>query len=100
MELNYPRHPTADQEGLRFHVALAKASGNSVFAAIVEELWAMRFNDMWTTLRTRLLKAGDRQHAIGCRRDLVAALKARDPIAARAAMRRMLDHARTMYFEV
>lgn len=100
MEVNYPRNKLADVEGFRFHVMLAKASGNSIFASLVEELWRMRENDMWTTVRARLLKAADRQHAIGCRRELVAALKRRDSEGARAAMRRMLDHARALYFDV
>jgi DNA-binding FadR family transcriptional regulator len=100
MEVNYPRNKLADAEGFQFHVTLAKASGNSVFAGLVEELWRMRENDMWTTMRSRLLKAGHRQHAIGCRHELVAAMKRRDGEGARAAMRRMLDHARALYFDV
>ena len=100
MELNYPRNKLADAEGFQFHVTLAKASGNSVFASLVEELWRMRENDMWTTMRSRLLKAGSRQHAIRCRHELIAALKQRDSERARAAMRRMLDHAKALYFDV
>lgn len=99
MEVNYPREPVQDSEGFRFHVVLARASENSIFARMIEELWHLRGGAMWSTIRSRILQPGHRYEAIQSRKEIVQALKARDAEAARAAMRRMLIRARKIYFD-
>jgi len=87
-----------DRVSAAFHVALAKASGNSLIASIVEEMWRLRGGEMWRTIRARILKPEHRHHAIRRRREIVDALKRRDAKAARRAMHKMLQRAREMYF--
>ena len=68
-----------------FHVAIAEAARNNVLASIVDSLWAGIFSPM----------AGLQHHQQMTLRDhqaIFAAIKARDPQAARAAMRNHLRH--------
>lgn len=78
---------TADQA---FHVAIARASGNDVLASIVGELWAGMFSPLFHQFseRTRLVRR--QEAALNEHRTIFAALRTRDPLAARAAMRHHL----------
>jgi DNA-binding FadR family transcriptional regulator len=78
---------TADQA---FHVAIARASGNDVLASIVGELWAGMFSPLFHQFseRTRLVRR--QEAALNEHRTIFAALRTRDALAARAAMRHHL----------
>jgi DNA-binding FadR family transcriptional regulator len=89
----------ADEEDTAFHVGLAEASRNSVLAAFVRQLWDMRRNQMWHTLRGRVVKPEHRLEVIADRRAVLAALERRDPAAARAAIKRFLARAERRYFD-
>ena len=69
-----------------FHLTIARASGNAAVAAGVEDLWVMRRQSPLcaTTLRRARLAAGG--DFIGEHRKIVAALRDRDPKAARQAI--------------
>jgi DNA-binding GntR family transcriptional regulator len=66
-----------------FHVAIARAAGNAAIAAGVEDLWNMRRQSPPCAAmlrRARLDTGGD---FVGEHRKIIAALRARDPKAAR-----------------
>jgi GntR family transcriptional repressor for pyruvate dehydrogenase complex len=75
----------------QFHVAIAQATQNSAIVAVVENLWDMRYSSL--LCRTMIARAAaarirpvKEEH-----RDILNALKARDPERARAAMRSHLS---------
>ena len=76
----------ADLADRRFHVAIAKASRNGVLVAMVENLWDLRYQP---TCRDLLERAGRvrAQPLVNDHQEILDALKARDPAAARTAMR-------------
>jgi DNA-binding FadR family transcriptional regulator len=78
---------SADQS---FHVSIASASGNDVLASIVGELWAGMFSPLFHQFseRTRLVRRQDA--ALHEHRAIYSALRTRDAIGARAAMRHHL----------
>lgn len=78
----------ADLADRRFHVAIAKATRNSVLVAMVENMWDLRYKP---SSRDMLERAGRvrARPLIDDHQEILSALKARDPVAARAAMR---DH--------
>ncbi len=76
-----------------FHLRIAEASGNSALALIVGTLWAQRTGPLFLQLEQHfdtpeLWTAAIREH-----REVLAAIEEHNPVAARAAMRRHLDHA-------
>jgi DNA-binding FadR family transcriptional regulator len=79
----------ADLADRRFHVAIAKASRNGVLVAMVENLWDLRYQP---TCRDLLERAGRMraQPLVNDHQEILDALKARDPAAARGAMREHL----------
>ena len=87
-----------DETSLRFHVLLAQSSRIIVLAGLVEELWRLRQGGMWAVLRQRLLQQPDRDYAIAKRRQIIAALRARDASEARRAMGQLLTRAKGIYF--
>lgn len=74
-----------------FHIAIAEATRNSAIASVIETLWDMRYKSpMCQKMFDRARDAGVQprydEHSL-----ILKALKARDPQAARAAMRSHLD---------
>jgi GntR family transcriptional repressor for pyruvate dehydrogenase complex len=73
----------------RFHILIAEATRNSALASVVETLWDMRYRSpLCREMLTRARNAGDRPRAVE-HASILDALAARDPRAARHAMR---DH--------
>jgi GntR family hexuronate regulon transcriptional repressor len=74
-----------------FHIAIAEATRNSAISSVIENLWDMRYNSpMCMTMFDRAREAGV-QPRVDEHTEILKALKARDPQAARAAMRNHLD---------
>ena len=73
------------RDGRTFMERIAAASGNSMLQSMIEELWRLRDGRMLTTLR--MLCPEQRAAAIVHREAIIAALRARDPAAARQADR-------------
>jgi GntR family transcriptional repressor for pyruvate dehydrogenase complex len=74
-----------------FHIAIAEATRNSAIATVVENLWDMRYKSpMCMKMFDRARDAGV-QPRFDDHSKILNALKARDPQAARAAMRNHLD---------
>jgi GntR family hexuronate regulon transcriptional repressor len=79
----------ADLADRRFHVAIARASRNSVLATMIENLWDLRYQP---ACRDLLERAGRirAKPLVNDHQEILDALKARDPAAARTAMREHL----------
>lgn len=85
--------------GIEFHVTIARASGRKILAALVEAIFDLRQGPMWKTLRQQMLRPEHYRRTIADRIAILRALKAGDGIAAREAMRTMLDVVRYRFFE-
>jgi DNA-binding FadR family transcriptional regulator len=79
----------ADLADRRFHVAIAKATRNGVLVAMVENLWDLRYKPSGRDMLERAGRVRARP-LVDDHQDILDALKARDPVAARAAMREHL----------
>jgi DNA-binding FadR family transcriptional regulator len=77
----------------RFHECVAGASGNSALAMLVRTLWAQRTGPLFLRLEHHFDTPALWSAAIAEHQAILAAIEARDPGAARAAMRRHLDMA-------
>jgi GntR family transcriptional regulator, hexuronate regulon transcriptional repressor len=74
-----------------FHIAIAEATQNPAIATVVETLWDMRYRSPLCKLMfDRARRAGSKPR-LDDHREIFDALKARDPKAARSAMRAHLD---------
>jgi GntR family transcriptional repressor for pyruvate dehydrogenase complex len=83
----------ADRE---FHLVIARASGNGAIIATIENLWLWRGRSVLARNTLTPTRDMDPQPYIDEHRRVVDALRARDPAAARQAMRdhleRIIDH--------
>jgi DNA-binding FadR family transcriptional regulator len=78
---------TADRE---FHVRIAKATGNGALAAVVDTMWDQRRGELWSRMEAHFHTPELHARTLEDHAAIVAALEARDPEAARAAMHRHL----------
>lgn len=84
----------AHSEGDRlFHVRIAEASGNTALAEIVANLWATQREPLATRMEALFVTGARRRDNIGEHRRILDAIRARDPVAARRAMREHLANA-------
>ena len=74
----------------RFHVAIARATRNTAITSVVENLWDIRYNSPLCRHMLERARGVGVQPRIGEHRRILAALKKRDPKAARNAMREHL----------
>jgi DNA-binding FadR family transcriptional regulator len=79
-----------------FHTAIAAACGNAVLLETVQKFWDARHGPLFERLGGHFETVPSWRRAIGEHEAVLAALKARDPEAARAAMQGHMDksHAR------
>jgi DNA-binding FadR family transcriptional regulator len=77
----------ADQ---KFHVLIAKVSGNSVLAELVSNLWQGMFSPMFYKMSELTGLIGNQELALVEHKAIFGALSTHDPVGARAAMRRHL----------
>jgi GntR family uxuAB operon transcriptional repressor len=73
-----------------FHLALARATGNSAMVGVVDYLWSQR-GSLWHKLKEHFQTEELRQQALLDHRNIFAAIAAHDAAAARSAMRAHLD---------
>lgn len=81
------RDRAASPADRRFHVLIAAASGNTALAQIVEALWAQQSRPLTARMETLFVTAGRKRDNVGEHRRILDAIRARDPAAARRAMR-------------
>ncbi|WP_417524677.1 FCD domain-containing protein [Marinovum sp.] len=78
-----------------FHRQIAEATQNSVLVDVVEELWRKRDQSpMWARLHARIFETEYRRAWLDDHEAILAALQARNPEAAKAAMGRHLGNVR------
>ncbi len=79
------------EEAVEWHVALAEAAGIAPLADFMPRLLDSEHHAMWRTIRARSETDAQASARTGVRERLVAALRARDPEAARRHMREHLE---------
>lgn len=84
---NEPSVMDADR---RFHLAIANATGNEAIRSVIEYLWELRTKSPLAANMFARAKRGGITPRVEEHRPIVTALKARDPHAARSAMRKHL----------
>ncbi|MGE5094053.1 MAG: FadR/GntR family transcriptional regulator [Betaproteobacteria bacterium] len=77
----------------QFHLRVAEASGNSALALVVKTLWDQRTGPLFLRLEHHFDTPSLWSFAIREHREIAEAIARRDAAAARAAMRRHMDHA-------
>lgn len=82
-----------------FHSILAEASNNSILAGVVRELWRMRDDEMWDTLRRRVENPESWASGLAFRRALISCLRRQDTAGARAAADTHFARVGRLYFE-
>jgi GntR family hexuronate regulon transcriptional repressor len=85
------RHIKGEQADRRFHVAIAKATKNSAIIQVVEMLWDLRHRSPLSANMLERSRRSGVQPRIDEHQVILDALKARDPQAARKAMRQHLN---------
>ncbi len=82
-----------------FHTRIAAATGNSVLTPIVEGLWANVFSPVFDALSRKAGLATNHGATLRAHTRIFQALQARDPDAARAAMRAHLSEVEGWMFK-
>lgn len=89
-----PEATAADQ---RFHIGIAEASGNVAIHQLVQQLWHMRTGELYTQLESHFVGEEIWRQAVAEHRELLDAIAARDPAAARKAMRKHTKNAEVRF---
>ena len=74
-----------------FHIRIAEATGNSVLTQMVTALWDQLRGVIWDKIEEHFHTVALREASMADHQNVFNALVARDPVAARDAMRRHLD---------
>lgn len=82
-----------------FHLALAEATGNSVLTRLVAGLFDARHSPIAARLRSRFDSPATWALALAEHEAVLAALEARDPLRAQAAMHGHLEHSTRRWLE-
>lgn len=76
-----------------FHERIAQASGNTALAEVVAQLWSTQRDPLATRMEALFVTGRRRRDNIGEHRRILDAIRAKDPTAARRAMREHLRNA-------
>ncbi|MBR7799529.1 FadR/GntR family transcriptional regulator [Undibacterium fentianense] len=92
LEMEKHHHNPASNEHAdrEFHLAIARATGNSALVGTLEYLWNQR-GSLWHRLKEHFQTEELRQQTLGDHRQILAAIVAHDPAEARRAMRAHLE---------
>ncbi|NWJ23150.1 FadR/GntR family transcriptional regulator [Rhizobium sp. RM] len=96
-EIEAGRKPL-DQDRL-FHVTIAEQSGNSVLARLVANLFDERHSPISAQLRVKFEDRDTWAHALQEHETILAALEARDPLLAQAAMHGHLESSKRRWVD-
>jgi DNA-binding FadR family transcriptional regulator len=91
------RHHNPLDADRTFHVAIAEATGNSALELVVQTLWDQRVGPLYRALETKLEYPAMAEETTDEHEAVLAAILAREPAAARAAMRRHMDMTKKRY---
>jgi DNA-binding FadR family transcriptional regulator len=87
------------EEHRAFHSLLAEASGNSIFAAAVKDLWTLRQGAMWNVLRRRVDNIESFRAGLAFRDELLDCIERGDAASARKAMEGHFARIARLYFD-
>ena len=90
MEQHHSDRATNENADRNFHLAIARATGNTALVGVVETLWNQR-GTMWHKLKEHFQTEELRQNTLDDHRNIVAAIAAHDAAGARQAMRAHLE---------
>ena len=90
MERSHANKSSNEQADRNFHLAIARATGNSALVGVVETLWDQR-GRLWHKLKEHFQTEDLRQQTLTDHRNILEAIAAHDPAAARHAMRAHLE---------
>ncbi len=90
MERSHANKNSNEQADRNFHLAIARATGNSALVGVVETLWNQR-GRLWHKLKEHFQTEDLRQQTLTDHRNILEAIAAHDPAAARHAMRAHLE---------
>jgi DNA-binding FadR family transcriptional regulator len=90
MERHHANYSSNEQADRNFHMAIARATGNSALVGTVEYLWDQR-GRLWHRLKEHFQTEDLRQQTLTDHRNILEAIAAHDPAAARRAMRAHLE---------
>ena len=92
LQADLRRGDLGQQNDRLFHRLIADATGNSVLTNLVEQLWEGMFAPIFHNLSTHVGLPANLKMTIADHERIFGALKPRDPVEARAAMRMHLQH--------
>ncbi len=90
MEKSHDNRSANEQADRNFHVAIARATGNSALVGVIEHLWNQR-GTLWHKLKEHFQTEELRKQTLLDHRNILSAIASHDPAGARAAMRAHLD---------
>ncbi len=90
MERNHDNRGANEQADRNFHLAIARATGNSALVGVIEHLWNQR-GTLWHKLKEHFQTEELRKQTLLDHRLILEAIASHDAPAARAAMRAHLD---------
>ncbi len=90
MERQHEDKTSNEHNDRAFHLALARATGNSALVGVMNYLWEQR-GGLWHKLKEHFQTEELRQETLADHRRIVEAIAAHDPAAARRAMRAHLE---------
>ncbi len=91
------RHHNPLDADRAFHVSIAEASGNSALVLVVQTLWDQRVGPLYRALERKLEYPAMAVETAREHEAVLKAILARDPVAARGAMRRHMDMTKARY---
>jgi DNA-binding FadR family transcriptional regulator len=90
MEQHHEERSGNESADRNFHLAIARATGNSAMVGVIDYLWNQR-GSLWHKLKEHFQTEELRQQTLLDHRSIFAAIAAHDVAGARAAMRAHLD---------
>jgi GntR family uxuAB operon transcriptional repressor len=90
MERHHEDRSANEQADRNFHLAIARATGNSAMVGVVEYLWNQR-GSLWHKLKEHFQTEELRQQTLNDHRAVLEAIAAHDAAGARQAMRAHLE---------
>ncbi len=90
MERHHANYASNEQADRNFHLAIARATGNSALVGAMEYLWDQR-GRLWHKLKEHFQTEELRQETLTDHRRILEAIAAHDPAEARRAMRAHLE---------
>jgi GntR family uxuAB operon transcriptional repressor len=90
MERHHANHSHNEQADRNFHLAIARATGNSALVGVMEYLWDQR-GRLWHKLKEHFQTEELRQETLSDHRRILQAIAGHDPGEARRAMRAHLE---------